>query len=203
MTTATMPAPTTIARPRTLTVRATIVGQSPLSYSKVISSTKESGESHDAFEERTWKERIHTNNDGKLTIPPFAVKNMLAVTAKYLSETIPGKGKATYTKHFEAGILVVKPIELGISIDGVDSERLFVPSDGRKGGTTRVFKRFAFIPEWKGEVEIVLLDPILIERPDKVHEYLITAGQFIGFLRGRPRNGGHYGRFTVEDFRVV
>ena len=38
--------------------------------------------------------------------------------------------------------------------------------------------------------------------PEKVKEYLIHAGQFIGIGRFRPRNNGFYGRFKVNSFNV-
>ncbi len=52
-------------------------------------------------------------------------------------------------------------------------------------------------------MSIHLLDPLLIDKPQKVQEYLEHAGQFIGFLRFRPMNGGFYGRFKVTSFKVV
>jgi hypothetical protein len=180
-----------------------IVGVSPYSQSRAIQSKKNTGEASDAFEERTWRERLHVNNEGNVFIPPMAIKNMLSDCARFLSESVPGKGKATYTKHFDAGIMVIQPADLGIKADEVKSERLFVPSDGKKGGSTRVWKTFPFIQKWEADVEIILLDPILIDKPEKVREYLGHSGKFIGLGRFRPRNGGFYGRFEVTEFEVV
>ena len=45
---------------------------------------------------------IDTN--GVVFIPPNSLKNCLSEAAKFLSISVPGKGKATYTKNFEAGI---------------------------------------------------------------------------------------------------
>jgi hypothetical protein len=42
----------------------------------------------------------------------MAFKNCLAEIAKYLSLQIPGKGKTTYTKHFEAGVMVLDGLAL-------------------------------------------------------------------------------------------
>src|SRR3990172_423100 len=110
-----------------------IEGTAPISFSRAIQSTKNTGEGADAFEERTWRERLHVGKDGIVFIPPMAVKNALSEVAKYLSEVVPGKGKATYTKHFEAGISVIEPLMLGVKADKVDGERLFVPADGKRG----------------------------------------------------------------------
>lgn len=184
-------------------ISCTLKGITPLSFSRAIQSKKNTGESHDAFEERTWRERLHTTPDGDVFIPPMALKNCLSEVAKFLSESVPGKGKATYTKHFEAGVLVVEPIMLGIQADDVESETLFVPADGRRGGGSRVWKTFPIIKEWQGDAEIILLDPILVDKTDKVHEYLGHAGKFIGLGRFRPRNNGFYGRFDVLKFNVA
>ncbi len=59
------------------------------------------------YEARTWRERLHVTEGGFVFIPPIAFKNCLAEAAKFLGIQIPGKGKSTYTKHFEAGVLVV------------------------------------------------------------------------------------------------
>ena len=67
-------------------------------------------EGADAYERRTWRNRMHVNEDGFVFIPPMALKNCLAQVAQHLSETVPGKGKATFTKHFKAGILVTDPM---------------------------------------------------------------------------------------------
>jgi len=177
-----------------------LVGVSPISFSAPVQSQRQVGESSDTFEARTWRERLHVNVDGNVFIPPMAIKNCLSEVAKYLSETVPGKGKSTYTKHFEAGILCVDPVDLNIKAKDVQGERLFVPSDGRRGSGKRVWKTFPTIPEWRGKGTVYVLDPALIDKPEKIEEYLGHAGKFIGLLRFRPRNNGFYGRFIVENF---
>jgi hypothetical protein len=185
------------------TVSANIIGSSPYSQSAPIQSVRSTGESHDAFELRTWKERLHVDEKGIVFIPPMAIKNMLSDVAKFLSESVPGKGKATFTKHFDAGVMVIQPCSLGIHIDDVKSERLFVPSDGMKGGSSRVWKTFPLIMKWETSCEIIILDPVLIDNTAKVKEYLVHAGKFIGLGRFRPRNGGFYGRFEISNFKVA
>ena len=153
------------------------------------------------YEARTWRNRMHVNSDGFVFIPPTSLKNCLSECAKYLSIQIPGKGKATYTKHFEAGILIADPIVLDVKADDVIGEWLFVPSDGRRGGTTRVSKCFPLIMSWKGKATIYIYDETITEDVLKMH--LEEAGKFIGLGRFRPRNNGYYGRFVVESFKVV
>ena len=183
------------------TVYATLASASPYSQGAAIQSKKNTGENHEAFEERTWRERMHVDNNGEIFIPPMCLKLCLENCARFLSETVPGKGKATYTKHFTAGVMVVEPLMLGINVNDVKGEKLFVPSDGKKGGSMRVWKTFPIIPEWKANCEIILLDPILVDKPAKVEEYLDHAGKFVGLGRFRPLNGGYYGRFKVIDFK--
>lgn len=185
---------------------ATLKGIAPLQFGRPIQSKKETGEGHDAFEERTWRERLHVNQDGHVFIPPMALKNCLTACAKHLSETVPGKGKATYTKHFKAGILVPEPIELTngngkpILGESVKPNKLFVPADGVAGSGKRVFKFFPTVYEWMAKVKFMALDPILMDNPGKIEEYLSFAGQFIGMLGFRPANNGYFGRWVVDKF---
>lgn len=152
------------------------------------------------YEARTWRERLHTDAEGMVFIPPMAFKNSLAEAAKFMSVQIPGKGKSTFTKHFEAGVLVMDPLPLGVHKDDVPGEWLFVPSDGRRGSGSRVDKCFPYIAEWEGYVEFHILDEIITE--DVFRQHLEAAGRFIGIGRFRPRNNGYYGRFSVEGIKV-
>jgi hypothetical protein len=143
-------------------------------------------------------------------MPPQAVKKCLQDCAKYLSESVQGKGKSTFTKHFMAGtletdeIILCDPNRKPYKVADLPFERLYVPSDGRPGGMKRVWRQFCYAPEgWTATGRLYLLDPILIGKPEKVEEYLTHAGKFIGLCRWRPRNGGMYGRFKVEKFNVI
>lgn len=185
-----------------ITVRLKAMAGSPISFSRAVQSKKATGESGDAFEERTWPERLHLAEDGQIFIPPMALKNCLSEVAKYLSESVPGKGKATYTKHFEAGLLVTDRMLLGVQGKDIEGERLFVPADGRRGGGKRVWRIFPIVRSWETTGIIYVLDPVLIDKPDKIREYLEHAGKFIGMGRFRPRNNGYYGRFEIVSFDV-
>ena len=185
-----------------LTVNFKLVGASPLGFSAPVASTKERGENHDAFEERTWRERMHMDDDGKVFLVPMSIKNCLVEVCKYLGETIPGKGKATWTKHYEGGLMIPKPLQLGVKAKDVPGLKLFVPSSGIRGGGSRVWKTFPVLQKWSTDVEALLFDRLLIDNTDKFQEFLEHAGQFIGLGFFRPRNNGYYGRFTVENFRA-
>jgi len=178
------------------TVKVKITGKSPLSFGKYVQEPKLEKESHADYDERTWRERMHYDSKGEVFLPPMMFKNALSEAAKYRGEQIPGKGKSNYTKHFEAGIFVNEPMPLGIQKDDVQVEALYVPSDGRRGGTTRVIKHFPKIEEWAGTVTLHVLDEIITK--DVLERHLTDAGNFIGVGRFRPRQNGYYGRFDAE-----
>lgn len=170
---------------------------SPYSQSRFYDTPKLPKEIHADYEKRTWRDRLHTNEDGHVFIPPMAFKNCISEVAKFLSLQIPGKGKATYTKHFEAGVLVLEALVLPVKKEEVQGEWYHVPSDGRRGGSTRVLKCFPVIPKWSGEVTFMILDETITE--EVFSQHLEEAGKFIGIGRFRPRNNGFYGRFKVNS----
>lgn len=179
------------------TVIAHLKSVTPYSQSKYVQVSKKDKEAPDAYEERTWKNRMHVTEDGNVFIPPMAFKHCVAEAARFLSISIKGRGKATYTKHFKSGILCIDPVVLPDVADEVKGEWLFVPSDGRPGGQRRVMKCFPCIPKWEAEVRFEILDDTI---PEDIFRYVLEeAGKFIGIGRFRPQNGGFYGRFVVED----
>jgi hypothetical protein len=153
----------------------------------------------DDYEKRTWRERCHVGPDGFIQIPPMSYKNSLSEAAKYLSIQIPGKGKSTFTKHFEAGILVEQPLVLPIKKDEVRGEWLYLNSDGKRGGNKRVWRCMPLIPEWHGDVTFHILDDSITQKV--FEEHLDQCGRFIGIGRFRPRNNGFYGRFEVKKVK--
>jgi len=172
---------------------------SPYSQSKHYQTPKLEKESAGDYEKRTWRDRCHANEEGYIYMPPMAFKKAIAEAASFLSEKIEGRGKATYTKHFRAGILVMEPLVLPIKKMEVDEEWLFVPSDGKPGGSTRVEKCFPLIHEWSGSVTWYVLDEIITQPIFERH--LSEAGSFIGVGRFRPIRGGYYGRFVIEEIK--
>jgi hypothetical protein len=192
------------------TAIVTLNSVSPYSQSRVISEKKPAKEGHEDFEKRTWKQRMHVAKSGNVFIPPTAFKNCISDAAKFLSIQVPGKGKSTYTKNFEAGLLVTEPLELDVTPDDVDGEWLFVPASGRRGDGKRVWKCFPYIPEWTGEIKFLILDETVMDttelggKEQTVFEYVLDeAGKFIGIGRFRPRNNGFYGRFEVASVKWI
>lgn len=179
-----------------------IVGVSPYSQSKHYDVERLQGEGLDDYAQRTWRNHMHINKDGEVFIPPNAFKNCLSQSALYMKISIPGGGKSTYTKHFEAGVACSKPILTGIKAAEVEYEKLFLPADGKRGSGKRVWKYCPYMPTWGGIVEVLVLDETVLQT-SKVTGCTILedvcrgAGQFIGLGRFRPRQNGYYGRFDV------
>ncbi len=182
------------------TAVANLKSVSPYSQSKHYTDPpKGEKESHKDYEERTWMERCHYTPEGSVFMPPMAFKNCLSEAAKYLSIQIPGQGKATYTKHFEAGVLVLEGLVLPVTREQVKGEWLFVPADGKRGSGKRVEKCFPVFHEWGGQVSFTILDDKITK--DVFAQVLTEAGNFIGIGRFRPRNNGYYGRFKVDKIK--
>jgi hypothetical protein len=180
---------------------ATLKSVTPYSQSKYITASKMEKESAHDHEKRCWRERMHVNEDGFVFIPPMAFKNSVTEAAKYLSIKIPGKNMQLYTKHFEAGVMVMEPLVLDVQAKDVKGEELFVPSNGQRGGKKRVPKIFPLIPKWEGVVSYYIFDDTITE---SVFRYVLQqSGKFIGLGRFRPRNWGYYGRFEVKDLDFV
>jgi hypothetical protein len=174
-----------------------ITGQSPYSAGRKHSTPHKEKESEDAWEQRTWRERLHTDEQGHVLIPGMAFKLAVESAARYLSLNIKGKGKQTYTKNFTAGVLVPENLVLPVKAKDVACEALFVPSDGKRGGGRRVIRYFPIVPQWEGLVTFWILDPIITA--DVFDTVLSTAGKLVGIGRWRPANGGMNGRFLAQQ----
>jgi len=181
------------------TATVVIKGVSPYSPGKHVVEDKLEKEGPDAYEKRTWKGRAHYDGDGIAFIPGMAFKKCLETAARFLSTNIKGRGKATYTKHFKAGVLVMENLSLGVKRDDVIGNWLFIPSDGKPGGAKRVDRCFPIFHQWGGTVTFHILDETITE--DVFGETVREAGNFIGVGTFRPENGGYFGRFTVESVK--
>jgi len=156
----------------------------------------EGKESNADYEARTWRHRCHADKDGYMVIPIPAFKLAIEAAASYQGVKIQGQGNKTWTKKFTSGLMQTEPLVLPVKVEEVKGEWLFVPSDGKRGGSKRVNKCFPYVPEWSGETEFLVLDEIITQ--SVFTEFLTAAGQFIGVGRYRPERGGNYGRFLVD-----
>lgn len=180
---------------------AHIESVSPYTQSKHVITPKLEKEKADDFERRTWRDRIHADENGEVFIPAMALKNCFSEAAKYLSLRIEGSGKSTYTKHFEAGLLIPQNIPLGIMRDNVAGVELFLNADGKRGSGTRVMRIMPTIMSWYAEFPIVVLDETITADVLKYH--IEQAGAFIGIGQHRPRNNGVNGRFVLKSLKEI
>jgi uncharacterized protein YciI len=160
---------------------------------------KQPKESHEAYEERTWRNKCHSGSDGKVFIPPMSFKMGLDTAAKMLGKRIPGKGQSTYSKFFLSGVLVMQGPTLPLTKENVACDRIFANADGVRGSGKRVWRLFPRIDEWEAEVEFHVIADEITE--DVFEEHLRQAGAFVGIGRFRPQNGGFYGRYEVAKIR--
>ena len=182
------------------TAIATLESLSAYQQGRFHQTEKLEKESHEDYEKRTWRERCHVTKEGNIFIPPMAFKICIETAASFLSMSIPGKGKATYTKHFRAGIIVSEGLVLPYKKEDVRGEWVLGNSLGRRrGGGSKVLKCFPTIPEWSGDVTFYILDETITQSVFETH--LKEAGNFIGIGVFRPENGGYHGRFEVKQVK--
>lgn len=180
------------------TVTVTLESTAPYSQSYQHDTPKLDKETADAHEMRTWREKCTCDENGVMEIPAMGVKQSLDRAAKVLSEQIPGKGKATYTKFFESAVICMRNVSIGVRKDEVPGITINANSDGVRGSGKRVKRRFPQVPSWKGTAEFTILDDTIT--PDVFERTLTTAGQIVGVGRFRPEKGGLNGRFIPTSF---
>lgn len=179
--------------------RIKIEGTSPYSQSRHHEVEKLPKETHDAYDQRTWREKCTTDASGQIVIPGIALKQSVDYAAKLLGTKIPGKGSGTYAKLFKTGIGVFDDLPLGVMKDEVQAIRLHVHANGVRGSGKRVFRYFPIVPApWGGEVDVVVIDETIPN--DVVEATIVQAGRAAGVGRFRPENGGTNGRFAVKSF---
>jgi len=169
----------------------------PYSQSGFFVSVKNPKETHQAFEERCWQERIHSNDDGFVIIPNMSLKYAVDEACKRMAIQVPGEGKTRYAKYLEASCYLPEAPVLSVKADDVPGKWLWMHSDGKRGGTGgRVHRCYPEIREWETTAVFALLDEKV---PDDIFEQCLQyAGHFVGIGRFRPENQGYYGRFSVE-----
>ena len=123
-------------------------------------------------------------------------KKALEGAGSALRMVIPGKAPSEYGKKFKSGIIVSDPLMLGIMLDDVEGEWLFLDAQPGSAKKSRVDKCMPFIKEWSGDVTYYILDDIITEPVFEKH--LIESGNFVGIGRFAPHVGGFYGRYKVN-----
>ena len=150
----------------------------------------------DAYERRTWRHRAHLDTNKEAIIPAIWFRNMLREAAPYRNDKVPGsRGGATYTKHFDAGILVLEPVRTGVKVENLERVAMFVPADGKHGSGRRVWKFFPQVSKLTASFRVTVLDETISQEVLERHVY--TGGNFIGIGSRRPRRGGEFGRLRI------
>lgn len=176
---------------------AEINGITPLSLSRQHFTPKKEKESHSEYEARTWREKAHYDASGVAHVKGISFKMALDSAAKFLSLQIPGKGKATYSKHFLSGVLCPEDLPLGVTRETIQGIELSMNADGKRGSGTRVLRFFPSIPKWGGKLTFYVLDDTIPK--DVFQRVLVESGKFIGVGQYRPQQGGTCGRFEVKS----
>lgn len=181
------------------TITVLLQGTSPMSHSKMLDSEMGKNENPMDYERRVWLDRLHYEDDGTVFIPPMAFKQALATACKRTGLKIPGRGKSTYTKHFEGGVYCMDNVLTDVKKDQVVGEWINANADGVRGSGKRVRKCYPVIPKgWQARVTFVIADPAVTTKV--FLEVLKEAGMFVGIGRFRPEKGGTNGIFKVVEY---
>jgi len=177
----------------------TIKSLSPLSQSRQHDAPRLEGESHDAYDARTWRNKMHVETvkgASSVVIPGPALHQCIAFAAKYSKKQIPGQGKATWTGKFTAGVMIHGNAPLMIDPATVPCVTISANADGVRGSGKRVTRRFPTVAAWETTFDVWILDPIIIE--SVFREMIDIAGMFVGVGQFRPQNMGSNGRFVLS-----
>lgn len=177
-----------------------LVGTRPYQQSGRHNAPRLVGEDHEAYDLRTWREKMTTEIiDGRPTvvIPAHGMHQALAAAAKYMNRKIPGEKGATWTKKFTSGIMIASNPSLGVSPDEAKMITIQANADGVRGSGKRVQRSFPRFDNWSSTFEAYVMDPVITTAI--FEEVMRNAGLFIGIGMFRPEKGGTNGRFAVKS----
>ena len=182
-----------------------MLGRGPVLFGRPIHEPKRDDESHEQLDQRTWQQRAHVS-DGILSIPSTAVHRSLVFAGSWLSMKL--SGNKTFTARLRAGVLATKPyfhlMRKGkpLTIDDVTKEPIYVPSDGKVGGTKRVWRLFPkLVPDWEVEAEFLLTDPLITA--DVFERHCKASGLHDGVGSMRIGRGGPNGMWQPADLTMA
>lgn len=177
-----------------------IVGTSPYSQSRRadLYEPKKADESHDEYDERTWRLKAHVGPDGdSIVIPAHGIHQSFQLGAQK-GRLRPGAAESQAERlagRIATGIMLLGDATTNIKLSQAKKVAVQCDSNGKRGGSKRVTRRFPEWSQWEAEFDAVLLDETL------TIEDMITAARWAGLVAGigrfRAGNGGHNGRFTV------
>ena len=129
--------------------------------------------------------------------------NSLVEAAKWLKRKVVGERGATFTKRFQCGVapggkvLLFKPDGSPMLVKDIEPLMLFVPSDGKHGGSKRVERIFPTVHDWIAKGAVTVFDGKISS--DQFEDHLLCVGQYVGWGAMRVANGGINGRFSITS----
>lgn len=180
--------------------KVTIKGIAPLSQSRKHDTPFLERESHEDYDERTWREKANYDDSGVMFVPAMALKQAMDAAAKRLAIPDPDNKRASLTKFFVSDVICEGNLSIGIKKDDVPSIRISANSDGVRGSGKRVPRRFPQTSQWGGSTTFLVMDEKIT--PTVFERVLRSAGQSVGVGQFRPERGGLNGRFDVTKFEV-
>lgn len=173
----------------------TIKGVAPLSQSRQHNTPFLDGESNDAYDTRTWREKCNHDEQGNVFIPAMAFKQALDNSAKRLAIPDPDNKRATLTKYFVSDVICEFNMLIGVKKDAMPSITISANVDGVRGSGKRVPRTFPQTQQWGGKTSFLIMDE-KVGRPI-FERVLVVAGRSIGVGQFRPEKGGINGRFEI------
>lgn len=172
---------------------------SPYSQSALHDTPKLDREDYNDYDRRTWREHCTVNTEGIVCIPAMAFKQCIDTAAYKLGMKIPGRRGATYKSFFASGFLCDHDVPIAngkpLTKDAAELVAIWADSQGKRGGSSRVQRRFPSFAKYSGEPEFTILDDLITA--DIFETHLRAAGILVGLGRFRAENGGTNGRFRV------
>lgn len=185
-------------------LKFTICGKTGLCWGKRSAEVRRDEETPDQFDDRAVLTRVRLDNEGHPAISSEGIKRAILIAGTRLNMKVPGGagGKATFKARLQAGILLTGdsfPVFRNgkrITLQDLTIEMLDVPSDGKKGGTSRVFRRFPkLLGSWEAQCEFIITDEALTE--DVLFRHIRAAGLYDGIGTYRVGTGYSHGLFEL------
>ena len=178
--------------------RATVTLRSnaPYSCSRQHRTEFKEGESHEAYEQRTWREKCNYHKEsGEVFIPQMAFKQAMDSSAKRLSIPDPDNKRATFTKNFLSDVICETHVYIGITKDKIKKQVINANVDGVRGSGKRVERWLPQVSQWEGKTSFIIMDERITQ--EIFERVLYTAGSSIGVGQFRAEKGGMNGRFEI------
>jgi len=172
---------------------------SPVLFCKHYDVEKLENEEPGDFEKRTWKQRAHYNEDGKVVISGYMIKTTLELAAKLLGKRVGGKKMGKGLSHYLRLVRVEGDIITKLTEETITGKNAFVSANGQVGGG-KVSRTFPVVPKWEGVLTLVYPTIGKVLNPTTIMEHFEIAGSCVGIGHWRPGapSCGSYGRFNVE-----